>query len=902
MDTFLVKITNYLWCQSWQLALLIVVIVAISWALRNRSAHIRYLLWLIVLVKCLVPPFMTVPVAILPPDKSIEQFQPPPIAEPPITLEASDVGKSVPTMTPVTSIEKNTEQSKASRLVVPSVHQLAGAVWILGIMIFACVAIARAARSSLRLREQRRPLPSELQISVDELLSSLETKVCPRVWLLDGLGQPFVWGLFRGSIYLPADYLKIDTAAHRRDILGHEVCHVLRLDAAVNLLQIVAQAIFWFHPFVWWANQKIRMEREKCCDEMVVAHLGAKVKEYSTAIVKALVTEHESNRPVPSLAVAGSVKDIEERIRTMLKPGKKFYQRPSLIAAAVVLLMAVLTAPTTLVLTTRAESETRTESAHAVPIFGNPVNLGSKVNSSANEKDPHISANGLSLYFVSKGPGGNFDIWATTRKTKDDPWSTPVNLGPTINSFAREDAPCLSADGLEMYFVSDRPGGSGSRDIWVTTRKTKDSPWGSPVNLGPKVNTSVNENHPSISTDGLTLYFSGDFMSMPRQPGGLGDSDIWVTRRQTRNEPWGIPINLGASVNSPVSDVAPCISSNGLHLYFVSARLGGLGSNDIWVTTRKTKEDLWGTPVNLGPTVNSPYDVYCPDISSDGSTLYFATDPPGNVFGRYSMDIWQVSLTPDASSLQSAAFAGDLAKVEAFLDARVDVNHKNNWRMTALYSAASGGHNKVVEFLLAHGANVNERNAPNTYLTALFAAVLRGHKEIVEVLLAKGADVHLRAGGYYYRRTVAEMAMECNHNEIVKLLMARGADISALHFAIHMQDYAKARELINSGTDVNQRIPRLGTLLHLAVKSDQEDVVELLIAKDVDVNIQAGHGYQTPLHISVHEGNARTVELLVAKGADINAKNLWDRTPLDIALDQGRTEIVDLLRKHGAKE
>ena len=84
MDTFLVKITDYLWSQSWQLALLIVVVATISWALRNRSAHIRYLLWLIVLAKCLVPPFITVPVAILPQDKSIEQFRPSLIAEPPL--------------------------------------------------------------------------------------------------------------------------------------------------------------------------------------------------------------------------------------------------------------------------------------------------------------------------------------------------------------------------------------------------------------------------------------------------------------------------------------------------------------------------------------------------------------------------------------------------------------------------------------------------------------------------------------------------------------------------------------------------------------------------------------------------------------------------------------------------
>jgi len=163
-----------------------------------------------------------------------------------------------------------------------------------------------------------------------------------------------VVSIYRGSIYLPADFVKENSNEHRRGVLGHELSHILRFDAAVNILQILAQAVFWFHPFVWWANKKIRGEREKCCDEMVIARLGAKAKDYSTAIVEMLIAEHESTRLVPSLAIAGPVKNIEERIKTIMKPGKKFYTRPSLMALTVVLLLALLFVPTVLVLTTRA--------------------------------------------------------------------------------------------------------------------------------------------------------------------------------------------------------------------------------------------------------------------------------------------------------------------------------------------------------------------------------------------------------------------------------------------------------------------------------------------------------------------------------------------------------------------
>jgi len=121
----------------------------------------------------------------------------------------------------------------------------------------------------------------------------------------------------------------------------------------VNLLQVLAQAAYWFHPFVWWANRRIRQEREKCCDEMAVAHLNTPPEHYTRAIVDTLATERRSAHPVPSLAIVGSVKDIEERIRTMLKPGKTFRRRPSLVAAMVASLIALITIPTALALTAR---------------------------------------------------------------------------------------------------------------------------------------------------------------------------------------------------------------------------------------------------------------------------------------------------------------------------------------------------------------------------------------------------------------------------------------------------------------------------------------------------------------------------------------------------------------------
>jgi len=360
MGDHLGEITRYLWRQSWQLAVLIVAVAVVCSILRNRSAHVRYLLWLIVLAKCLVPPFLTVPLAILP---AVQRAESParlpvarPLAVPGVPNDVSNRSMAMPSI----SVETDTAQPKTSRFSTAFADQVLAAIWIIGMAVFGCIAVAKVLRSTLRLRQQRKLLPNDLQAVVGELLSDFGMRTHPKVWVLNGIGQPFVWGLLRGDIYLPMDYLKIDNALHRRSILGHEVCHILRFDAVGNSLQVLAQAIFWFHPFVWWANQKIRMEREKCCDEMAVAHLGAGAKEYSTAIVKALITEHESTRPVPSLAVAGPVKDVEERIKTMLRPGKKFYERPSLVAVTIAMLLALLIVPMALVLTARAGTKPST--------------------------------------------------------------------------------------------------------------------------------------------------------------------------------------------------------------------------------------------------------------------------------------------------------------------------------------------------------------------------------------------------------------------------------------------------------------------------------------------------------------------------------------------------------------
>ena len=215
--------------------------------------------------------------------------------------------------------------------------------------------------------------------------------------------------------------------------------------------------------------------------------------------------------------------------------------------------------------------------------WSEPVNLGPIINSSGTEFGPNISADGLSLYFNSSRPGGSGqnDLYVTTRNTVLDPWGEPLNLGSMVNTSFHDVSPSITADGLSLLFsdwdtmgMTPRPGGYGRSDIWMTQRASLSEPWSNPVNLGPQLNGPLVEGAPDITNDGAVLFFSGYLSGM--------DWDLWFAK-QNIDATWEAPVNLGPLVNSEYdADLCPCISADGRMLYFSSFRSGGKGNSDIW--------------------------------------------------------------------------------------------------------------------------------------------------------------------------------------------------------------------------------------------------------------------------------------------------------------------------------
>jgi hypothetical protein len=141
--------------------------------------------------------------------------------------------------------------------------------------------------------------------------------------------------------------------------------------------------------------------------------------------------------------------------------------------------------------------------------------------------------------------------------------------------------------------------------------------WSAPVNLGPAVNSASTEFGPALSKDGLSLYFTSN------RPGGFAAFDIWVSQRQAKDDAWGTPVNLGSTINTATNDFVPTFSRDGHWMFFASSRAGGFGGQDIWASWRpQTHDDFgWQTPTNLGANVNT--------ASNDNGVGYFENDDGG---------------------------------------------------------------------------------------------------------------------------------------------------------------------------------------------------------------------------------------------------------------------------------
>lgn len=195
--------------------------------------------------------------------------------------------------------------------------------------------------------------------------------------------------------------------------------------------------------------------------------------------------------------------------------------------------------------------------------------------------------------------------------------STPI--AALVDATSVDDDPTFTADLLELYFSSDRAGGAGLSDIWVSRRTSPSLPWGAPTPV-VELNLGSDDALPGVSPDGLTLWISSD------RPGGFGTYDIWVSTRPSRTAPWSAPV-LAADLSSTAEDLAPQVSEDGLTMVITSTRPGGPGGRDLCWSTRASPAAPWRTPV-LIEGVNTAADDSEGRLMPGGLELYFRSASP----------------------------------------------------------------------------------------------------------------------------------------------------------------------------------------------------------------------------------------------------------------------------------
>ncbi len=289
-----------------------------------------------------------------------------------------------------------------------------------------------------------------------------------------------------------------------------------------------------------------------------------------------------------------------------------------MVVGAVVVLMAVtlLSTPSGAMMDDLGEwsSASRVEASPGTdPAFNGPSLDGC----------PFISPDSKTFYMASNRTGGlgGIDIWVSTRARTDDPWGAPANLGATINSSANDFCPTIARDGKTLYFVSSRLGFCGGDDVF--TSRLRPDGWEEPVNLGCDTaggpNSSANEASPFPIAEphvGPVLYLSST---------RSGNSDLY--RSAAHGGAFGPAVRI-EELSSTAQDGHPNVRRDGLEIFFFSNRPGALG-NDIYSATRASTADAWSTPVNLGAAVNSAASDTRPSLSWDGTTLYFGSNRAG---------------------------------------------------------------------------------------------------------------------------------------------------------------------------------------------------------------------------------------------------------------------------------
>jgi len=373
------------WVQLWQVTALVIVVGIVSrFACRHRP-HLAYLLWMVVLAKCLTPPILSSEWSVFSQLQQQLSFEPTRIATLPDVeakplvivartnetaslaneLEATKltVLPSQPTASEFPPIDVEDRSSRATAIpdsqhtasasvgnsasvfdLLPTEWTLANWLsrgWLIGVIAYLLYFGFRRFQCAAVLRRSQLETSNELASLCESVRKRMKLKRPVRIHVTSrGIG-PAVFGLLRPVILLPQHLLESRDDAQIETILAHELQHIKRGDTLVAWFQIMVQALWWFNPLIWWMNRQIVRERERCCDDEVVSGIDGDPELYAQTLLDVLRSTHEA-RSVPGVPGIRPVDLTKKRLEHIMSDRRRFAQTPKSYWLLLIVLLAIL--------------------------------------------------------------------------------------------------------------------------------------------------------------------------------------------------------------------------------------------------------------------------------------------------------------------------------------------------------------------------------------------------------------------------------------------------------------------------------------------------------------------------------------------------------------------------------
>lgn len=827
-----------------QSALLVILLLVVDLLLRKRvRAVFRYCIWLLVLVKLILPPMLSLPTGIgywvgdrLPAAIPISDR-----AFDVAGLERASPSGEIPHAQPARDLPENDSSIMlADSALTPLTWQaILFILWLMGVFAFLVVLVQRV-RFVRGLIAVSSPAEKELLGLLEECRRKIGVRWDIRLRISETIPSPAVCGFFRPTVLIPTPLVEKLSQEALRATLIHELAHIKRGDLWVNSVQTFLQVIYFYNPFVWFANSIIRRICEEAVDETVLVTLGGQAKNYSNTLIDiGEMAFWRADLGLRLIGVAESKKALKWRIRHMLnRPIPKSAKIGVLGTIVIIVIAAVLLpmakagreTPNSVKLDENGRPIVRASDPAAVEIIQKVQAKYAGLDSYSSEGEI-VSDMDMSGVDVDTIPGMTDARTKKLRESKE--LQEALKKRQTFKhifsiKLARPDyyiewdqkvhkkysnIGAVWSDGKEHFLLINAKRKTSPKDRRMALASATGVSGGAantipslffaqPANVLHQLNEVRQEGEEAIDGDQCYII-AGKMANMTMKYWISKDTLLVRQRQQILGDKLEIPELSDEDIKKALESTGGQATDEAIRKFKDRIRLSR-------IMVSKMKGTI--TEIHRNIVINQPID-FKPYISKYADIEI----------------VEPVIRTPEPQIAQGA-----------------DVNTKDEEDLTSLHLAARQGRKDVVELLLADGANINARLVGWPGWTPLHEAATANHKEVAKLLITKGADTNAncaRAGGGRFG----------------------------------------------------------GTPLHEAVFEGNRDMAELLISKGADINAKQSGGL-TPLDVAAFVGHKDVVELLIARGADVNIRDRGGRTALRWAKHGRNKEIVELLQKYGAVE